>query len=197
MQPTGQDPPVGIDAAVTALSENDLDRIYAELRRHAQSLLSDERTAHTLQATALVNEAMVKLLTEFCDKPIALPPETAPSDRRKALFAMISLRMRQVLVEHARHRNAQKRSGQWTRSPLHHAMAAVEREGVDLVALDQALGELQAADADAATVFQHRWFGGLSMEHIATVLDITRGEAQQRWNRARRALQIIMARDRQ
>ncbi|MFO0873810.1 MAG: ECF-type sigma factor [Phycisphaerales bacterium] len=170
----------------------DLERIYADLRRHAQTLLVAERPAHTLQATALVHEAMVKLLGEFGDRPLELPPESALADRRKVLFSMISLRMRQVLVEHARHRNALKGPGQWTRSPLHEAMAKIEHEGVDLIALDRALAELQRVDADAAAVFQHRWFGGLSMEHVASILEITPDEAQRRWTRARKVMRGIM-----
>lgn len=195
MEPAGTPTPRPEDSN-EVLPAADLDRIYADLRRHAQTLLAQERTGHTLQATALVNEAVVKLLSEFESKsPVSLPPPSAPEERRRALFAMLSLRMRQVLVEHARHRNARKRSGQWTRSPLHMAMAAVEREGIDLVDLDRALDELQSLDADAAQVFQHRWFGGLSMEHIAAILGVTADEAQARWTRARRALRTIMNRD--
>lgn len=170
----------------------DLERAYTDLRRHAQSLLDHERTAHTLQATALVNEAVVKLLTEFEGKPIALPGEGMPAERRRALFSMISLRMRQVLVEYARQRKAAKRSGGWTRCPLNDALEAAERQRVDVVALDDALATLQRDDPQAATVFQHRWFGGLSMQHAAEVLELPVGEVQVRWNRARRGLQAIL-----
>lgn len=176
----------------SAIPAADLERIYADLRRHAQNLLAEERPAHTLQATALVHEALGKLLAEFGERVIPLPPESALAERRKVLFAMISRRMRQVLVEHARHRNALKGPGQWTRSPLHEAMARIDAEGVDLLDLDRALAELQRVDADAAAVFQHRWFGGLSMEHVAIILEISADEAQRRWTRARKFMRAIM-----
>lgn len=176
----------------SAIPPADLDRVYADLRRHAQNLLAAERPAHTLEATALVHEAMVKLLGEFGERPVPLPPEENLAERRKTLFAMLSLRMRHVLVEHARHRNALKGPGQWTRSPLGEAMAKIDQEGVDLLALDRALVELQRVDPDAAAVFQHRWFGGLSMEHIANILEIPADEAQRRWTRARKVMRGIM-----
>jgi RNA polymerase sigma factor (TIGR02999 family) len=175
-----------------AIPSADIDRIYADLRRHAQNLLAAERPEHTLQATALVHEAMVKLLGEFGEKPLALPPDDALSERRRVLFSMLSLRMRQVLVEHARHRNAGKRPGRWTRSPLHEAMQKVDQEGVDLGELDRALAALEQVDRDAAVVFQHRWFGGLSMEHIANIVEIEPAEAQRRWTRARKVMRKIM-----
>lgn len=170
----------------------DLERSYADLRRYAQSLLDGERTSHTLQATALVNEAVVKLLTEFEGRSLALPDESHPKERRRALFAMISLRMRQVLVEYARQRNAAKRSGGWTRSPLHDALEAAGRQRVDVIALDEALATLQRSDPQAAAVFQHRWFCGLSMRHVAEVLELPAADVQIVWNRARRALQSIL-----
>lgn len=174
------------------LATADLDRLYADLRRHAQTLLASERPDHTLQATALVHEAMVKMLGEFGDRPLPLPPAERLAERRRMLFAMLSLRMRQVLVEHARHRDALKRSGRLTRSPLHEAMAVVDQQGIDVPALDMALAKLQGVDPDAAQVFEHRWFGGLAMEHIATILEIPAREAQRRWTRARMAMREIM-----
>jgi RNA polymerase sigma factor (TIGR02999 family) len=178
----------------TAIPEADLTRIYGDLRRHAQNLMADERPAHTLEATALVHEALGKLLTELGGQQIELPSESDVSGRRRVLFAMISMRMRHVLIEHARHRNAQKGPGNWTRVPLHEAMEKIEREGVDLPALDRALQELDRSDAAAAIVFQHRWFAGLSMEQIGRVLDISRDDAQERWTRARQLMREIMER---
>ncbi len=175
-----------------AITDEDLGRIYSELRHHARNLLREERPAHTLQATALVHEALGKLLSESGEEPVPLPPESRVAERRRVLFAMISRRMRQVLVEHARHRSALKGPGTWKRSPLHEAMARIDEEGIDLLRLDLALAELQRVDSNAAAVFQHRWFGGASMAHVANILEITPDEAQKRWTRARKLMREIM-----
>ena len=179
-------------ATSSAIPSADLARVYADLRRLAKSLLIDERPAHTLEPTALVHEALGKLMAEFDDKLLELPAEGDLAARRKVLFAMISTRMRQVLVEHARHRNALKGPGGWTRSPLHEAIAAIDRTGVDLLAVDCALAELQRLDSDAAIVFQHHWFGGLSMVQVGRVLEISPEEAQRRWTHARRSMQRLL-----
>jgi len=192
IKPVRTTQPARTPHALQAIPDGDLERIYSDLRRHAHTLLVGERRGHTLEATALVHEALGKLLTELGGAPPALPPASETAERRRMLFSMISLRMRQVLVEHARHRNALKGPGRWTRSPLNDAIATVERQGLDLVELDRALAELHEIDEEAAITFQHRWFGGLSMEQIATVLEISTTEAQLRWNRARKFMKVIL-----
>lgn len=174
------------------VSENDLARIYADLRRYAQTLLIDERLGHTLQATALVHEGLGKLLAEQGEPLAGLPPEDDLGARRRALFGMISRRMRQVLVEHARHRDALKGPGRRARSPLHEAMASIDRRGIDLLALEESLGKLQAVDSEAALVFEHHWFGGLSLDQVSRVLEVTPMEAHRRWTSARRILQGLV-----
>src|SRR5262250_2144124 len=104
--------------------------IYAELRRIAGGLMRHERPSHTLQPSALVHEALLRLLDG--DTLAELP------DRRH-LFAAASRAMRQVLVDHARRRRADKRQGGRIRVPLDEALAAIEEQGLDVVALHEAL----------------------------------------------------------
>ncbi len=149
--------------------------VYDELRKIAARRLAQERPGHTLSPTALVHEAWMRLDSDG---------SLAPADRRQ-FFAIAARRMRQVLVDHARRRDADKRGG--VREEVTLSGFADERaEGlVDVLALDQAMERLEAMDARKARVVELRYFAGLDMTEIARLLDISRATAQRDWEVAR------------
>jgi RNA polymerase sigma factor (TIGR02999 family) len=153
-----------------------LNLVYGELRQLASRLLSGERAGHTLTPTALVHEAYLRLFG-------STPPD--PADRRQ-FFAIAAGRMRQVLVDHARRRDADKRGGGGLeRITLSQADLASDAGEVDALALEQALQQLEAADPRKARVVELRWFAGLDMGDIAEVLGISRATAHRDWDVAR------------
>ncbi len=156
-------------------AEELLPLVYDELRQIAARRLAQERPGHTLSPTALVHEAWMRL-----DGDDSL----APAGRRQ-FFAIAARRMRQVLVDHARRRDAVKRGGM--REAITLSGLADERAGdaIDMLALDQALEQLEAMDARKARVVELRYFAGLDMTDIAQALDISRATAQRDWEVAR------------
>ena len=149
--------------------------VEAELRRLARAYMGRERRGHTLQATALVNEAFVRLTD-------------ARSVRwqDRAHFLGISARlMRRVLVDHARARGYHKRGGGAQRVTLTDALVMVPAQSLDLVALDRALEELAAVDGRKSRVIELRFFGGLSVEETAEVLKISPTTVKREWRLAR------------
>lgn len=141
------------------------DLAYAELRGLAQGLMRKERPEHTLQPTALVNEAAARMLQGESLENMKC---------REYFFAAMARAMRQVLVSHARTRNRLKRGGNYERVPLDDAIDHVEQEHqFDLVALDDALNDLQQHSARHSEVVTLRFFGGLSIDDIAEQLDIS------------------------
>jgi RNA polymerase sigma factor (TIGR02999 family) len=157
--------------------------VYAELRRVAARVMSGESRSHTLTPTALLHEAWLRFDEGLLD---------AARDRRH-FFALAARRMRQVLVDHARERGAQKRGGDVERITLTRAELSGAGPEVDLLALDQALGELEGADARKARVVELRWFAGLEMTEVAEVLGISRATAQRDWEVARAFLHRALA----
>lgn len=151
--------------------------LYEELRAIARSLMQGERPEHTLQATALVNEAYLRLIGT---SPLDL-------DCRDRFLALASTVMRRILIDHARGANRQKRGGGRARVPL--TVAAPEAdlgmEPGDLLALDEALTDLAELDARKARVVELRFFGGLDEEVVARVLGIARSTASSDWRFAR------------
>jgi len=158
--------------------------VYAELRAIAAANLRGERAGHTLSPTALVHEAYLRLAGDA---------SLAPRDRRQ-FFAIAARRMRQVLVDHARHRDAQKRGGPnreaITLTPL---VESAGETGVDTLALDQALTQLHEMDPRKSQVVELRYFAGLEMGDIAEVLGISRATAQRDWDVARAFLYQALA----
>lgn len=148
--------------------------IYDELRALAARHLSRERAGHTLTPTALVHEAWLRL-----DADDAL----TPADRRQ-FFAIAARRMRQVLIDHARKRDAAKRGVREAITLSGFADESAGR-GVDLLALEQALAQLEAMDERKARVVELRYFAGLEMADIADVLGVSRATAQRDWDVAR------------
>jgi RNA polymerase sigma factor (TIGR02999 family) len=150
--------------------------IYAELRRIAGGLMHHERPGHTLQPSALVHEALVRL---FDGEVLADVPN------RRYLFAAAAQAMRQVLVDHARRRRAAKREGQRARVPLDEALVALEEQGLDVLALHEALDHLAEAHPRQAQVVTLRFFGGLSVPEVAGSLAVSATTVESDWRFAR------------
>ena len=150
--------------------------IYAELRRTAGGLMRRERPGHTLQPSALVHEALLRLLDgdALADVP-----------HRRYLFAAAAQAMRQVLVDHARRRHARKRDGNRVRVPLDEALAHLEEQGLDVIALHEALERLAQDHPRPAQVVDLRFFGGLSVPEVAEALDVSTGTVEGDWRVAR------------
>ena len=158
----------------TALDEL-LPQVYSELRRLAGYYLRGERPGLTLQSSDLIHETYLRLVEE---KEIDW--------RNRAHFFGIAARlMRQILVARARERGCQKRGGGADRVSLDEAMVIDERLDEDLVALDEALGELSQFDARMAQVVEMRFFGGLTEEEIAAALDVSTKTVRRDWRLAR------------
>jgi RNA polymerase sigma-70 factor, ECF subfamily len=137
--------------------------VYKELRHLAASYLRKERRGHTLQPTALVHEAYLRLVDQ-----------TSPSWQNRSHFFGVAARlMRQILVDHARRRQAGKRAGSRVKVSLDEAMSFQHGRSRDLVALDSGLNALEKIDARKCKAVELRYFGGLSMEEIAQVLDVS------------------------
>jgi len=138
--------------------------VYQELRRLADSLMNQERPDHTLEPTALVHEAWMRLLNQSALHNL--------TDRRHFFGAAVRA-MRQVLVDHARNRAALRRGGERKRVPLDDMVEALEKKSIDIQSLDAALNELSGLNQRQAQVVTLRFFGGLSMEEIARNLDVS------------------------
>jgi RNA polymerase sigma factor (TIGR02999 family) len=135
-----------------------------ELHRLAASYLRRERSAHTLQPTALVNEAFVRLIGQH---------GRSDWESRSHFVAIAAHHMRQILVDYARRHRAEKRGAGATLVSLDDAAAAVDARPVDLLALDEALGKLAAIDERKARAMELKFFGGLQMSEIAAVLKVS------------------------
>lgn len=151
--------------------------VYGDLRAIAHRRLEGERSGHTLQTTALVHEAYLRLVDV---------EEVDWSDRAH-FFAIASKIVRRVLVEYARRRNADKRGGTRTRVQLTPAAAEDDPrdQTLEVLALDRALTELARRDPRLEQVVEHRFFGGLSVEETAEVLDVSGRTVERDWRRAR------------
>ena len=158
--------------------------VYADLKRAAQALMRQERQGHTLQPTALAHEALLRL---FDTNAFA---ETAT---RAVFFHAATRAMRQVLVEHARRRNAAKRGGGWQRTAWDEAAAAFEEQHLDLEQLDAALAKLERLHERQFQVVQLRFFGGLPIGEIAAMLEISPSSVEKDLQRARTFLYGEMA----
>ena len=148
--------------------------VYQELRRIAQHHLRQERPDHTLQSTALVHEAYLRLLKQR-------PGEI---ENRVHFLAVASRLMRQILVDHARRHRAAKRGG-GLRLELNEAMSAQKVPNIDLVALDTALKELARLDPQQSRIVEMRFFGGLSIEDTAEVIAVSPTTVKREWAIAR------------
>ena len=150
--------------------------VYDELRATARRVLAREQAGHTLHPTELVHEAFFKL---------AAPSSGAMWRDRAHLRAVAARAMRQVLVEHARRRLADKRGGGAVHVTLGDAEGATVADDAQLVALDEALDRLEAQQPRLRALVEHRWFGGLSERETAEVLGVSERTVQRDWARAR------------
>jgi RNA polymerase sigma factor (TIGR02999 family) len=149
--------------------------VYAELRRIAGRYVRRERAGHSLQATALVHEAYIRLLKD----------EDLSFENRAHFLGIAARSMRQILVEHARARDAEKRGGERQRVTLDERVAAGGPVDVDLLALEEALERLAARDADQARIVELRYFGGLTNEETAAALGVSPATVKRAWVVAR------------
>ncbi|HLJ87425.1 MAG TPA: ECF-type sigma factor [Candidatus Angelobacter sp.] len=149
---------------------------YRELRRMALSFMRRERTSHTLQPTALIHEAYMRLATQR---------HTAIGDQMQ-FFGMAALMMRRILVNYAEAHNAEKR-GADLRVPLEEeaSFCSASATNLSIVALNDALSELAAIDSEKARIVELRFFGGLTMPEIAGVLGKSRATVERQWSLAR------------
>ena len=149
--------------------------VYEELRRLAHHYMRGERPGHTLQTSALVNEAYLKLVDQ---KHVVLKT-------RSQFFALSATLMRHILVDHARTRRYLKRGGVAQRVPFDDAMVVPSKLGTDLIAVDEALNKLMSIDARKGKVVELRFFLGLSVEETADALRISPVTVMREWSMAK------------
>ncbi len=160
--------------------------VYEELRRLAEVRLAAEPPGQTLQATALVHEAYLRVVGKDHDQPW---------DGRNHLFAAAAEAMRRILVDRARRRKAIRHGGGRNRVSLEEAAPEMKDADDDLLALDEALAEFAAQDPGKARLVQLRYFGGLSLPQAADLLGISIATATRHWAYARAWLRVEMSDD--
>ena len=149
--------------------------VYDELHRLARRYMAQERPGHTLQATALVNEAYLRLVDS----------RNVRWQNRAHFFAVSAQLMRRILVDFARSRHYQKRGGEAQRVSLDDALVVSRERGADLVALDDALQALAAVDPRKSQVVELRFFGGLTVEEAAEALAVSPDTVLRDWKFAK------------
>jgi RNA polymerase sigma factor (TIGR02999 family) len=159
--------------------ETALDRlmplVYDELRRLARNYMKRERPGQTLQTTALVNEAYLKLVDQ----------EGTRLESRVHFFGIAARLMREILVDHARIRRAAKRGGAQVRLSLSKVDRVASNPDVNLIALDEALRRLQGIDPQKSRIVELRYFGGLGIEETAKVMSVSPAKVKRDWSMAR------------
>jgi RNA polymerase sigma factor (TIGR02999 family) len=171
-----------VTALLRAWSDGDLEArnrliplVYAELRRRAAAYLRHERQGHTLQPTALVHEAYLRLVDQ----------SRAKWQNRAQFLAVASQMMRRILVDRARARKVAKRSGRLARVALDDGLAAHTAPEVDVIDLDHALSRLAAFDPRKSQVLELRFFGGLSLQETGRALGLSVATVEREWQAAR------------
>jgi RNA polymerase sigma factor (TIGR02999 family) len=149
--------------------------VYDELRRQAARYLRQELPGHTLQTTALIHEAYIRLIDQ----------RNVQWQNRAQFFGIAAQLMRRILVDHARTKKRAKRGGSNLRVSLNEALAATKGSEVDLIALDQALDKLAEIDPQQSRVVELRFFSGLSVAETAEVLDISPATVKRDWSVAK------------
>lgn len=158
----------------TAL-EKLLPMIYQELHLLASRYLRRERPNHTIQATALVNEAYLRLIDQ----------KQVQWQNRAHFFAIAAQMMRRILINYARDQHAAKRGGYTIKVSLNEAIGLINTEDLDLIALDEALDKLALTDLRKSRLIELWFFAGLTLEETAEVLDISLATAKRDWTLAR------------
>lgn len=149
--------------------------VYDELHRRAMQFFSRERSGHTLQPTALVNEVYLRLVSQ----------REASWQNRAQFFAIAAQMMRRILVSHARARQAAKRGGTEQRITLTEDVAAGPQRDVNLLALDEALKKLEAIDLEKSRMVELRFFTGLSVAETAQVMGVSPRTIDRQWQTAK------------
>lgn len=168
----------GDDSAVNHL----MPLVYNELRALAESYLKQERPDHTLQATALVHDAYVRLIKQ----------EDVEWQNRAHFFAVAAQAIRRILVDHARGRQRQKRGGDKQRVRLEEDVAFAETPDLDLLALDEAMEQLAQLHKRQAQIVELRFFGGLDVKEVAEYLGVSPRTVDGDWSMARAWLRRAM-----
>lgn len=148
--------------------------VYEELRRLARSYMRREKIGHTLQSTALVHEAFMRLVDQ-----------KVKWNSRAHFFGIAAQMMRRILVDHAKAKSAAKRGAGALRIELDEGLTVSPRRGVDLLALDEALERLATNDPQRSRIVELRFFGGLSNDESAEVLGVSPATIQRQWSGAR------------
>lgn len=161
--------------------------VYDELRRLARQFMRRERAGHTLQTTALVNEAYLRMVNS----------SQVEWNDRAHFFAIAAQLMRRVLVDEARKRSYQKRGGQFTHIELDEALMPAQERRFDLLALDEALDRLAQFAPRKSRVVEMRFFGGLSINETGAVLGVSNDIVKREWRTAKLWLLNELSGDRQ
>jgi RNA polymerase sigma factor (TIGR02999 family) len=151
-----------VRAGDKAATDKLFEAVYKELRRLANGYLRQERPNHTLQGTALVHDAYLRLIKG----------QDIPLQNRAHFFSIAAQVMRNLLVDHAREHRAHKRGGGLPKLSLDEAISFSTQKGIDLIALDDVLKELRQYNEQHSRIVELKFFGGLQVEEIAVVLDI-------------------------
>jgi RNA polymerase sigma factor (TIGR02999 family) len=149
--------------------------VYAELRRLASSYLRRERQGHTLQPTALVHEAYLRMIDQT----------QAHWQNRAHFFGVAAQMMRRILIDHARAQQAEKRGGEFQKLSLDENIDVSGQRADELVALDDALERLAQIDPQKSRIVELRFFGGLSVEETAEVLGVSAPTVKRQWRMAK------------
>lgn len=155
--------------------EEFLPKVYGELHRLAEGYFRSESSGHTLQATALVNEAYLRLVDQ----------KHVKWQNRAHFFGVAAQMMRRILVDHARRRRAGKRGGEAQHLPLDEARDAGVSPDLNLLFLDRALTELAAFDPEQSRIVELRFFAGLKVPEVAEVLSVSPATVKREWSAAR------------
>jgi RNA polymerase sigma-70 factor, ECF subfamily len=158
-----------------AVLDDLLSLVYAELRRLAAGYLRHERPGHTLQPTALVHEAYLRLVDQT----------QVQWQNRAHFFGVAAQMMRRILVDHARSQQAEKRGGDIQKLALDENIDVSGERAAELIALDEALARLAALDPQKSRIVELRFFGGLSVEETAEVLGVSAPTVKRQWRMAK------------
>jgi len=168
------------------VAEELLPLVYDELRKLAAAKLSQEKPGQTLQATALVHEAYLRLVGSECSQPW---------DGRGHFFAAAAEAMRRILVENARRRRSKKAGGDWQRLELSDVERCTRRPDVDVLALSNALDKLETSNPRKAALVKLRFFAGLTNDQAAAALGVSTATADNDWAYAKSWLKLQLARE--
>jgi RNA polymerase sigma factor (TIGR02999 family) len=175
-----------IELGDPSASQQLLPLVYDELRKLAAARLAHEKPGQTLQPTALVHEAFVRLVDSAASRQW---------DSRGHFFAAAAEAMRRILVENARHKRTRRAGGNWQRVELSDVTAASPQPAIDILALNEALDKLEARDPRKATLVKLRYFAGLTNQEAAAALAISSATADNDWAYAKSWLRLQLSRD--